>query len=99
MSMKTHLALYVNQYPEKIAALLQGHGFACQPVGRWASELAHQVQMRLSPRLADEVYQTASITLPGFPLEAAQALMPKSLIIEQEEPGARASTTWRDARP
>ena len=57
MSMKTHLTLYVNQYPEKIAALLQGHGFACQPVGKWASELAHQVQMRLSPRMADEVWR------------------------------------------
>ena len=39
---------------------LQGLGFACQPVRKWELELMHQIQMRLSPRVGDKVYQSVT---------------------------------------
>ena len=77
-------------------ALAREMGFCLEHVSYYRIELTAAVTRRLQTRWGQHIYQNSAFSLPGFPSNAAQSILPNSLLTE--DVGAEFNTktlTWR----
>jgi len=78
---KAHVASLI----EEMEAL----GFVCTAKEKYTRELAAQISSRLVPRAGEAVYQSAKITLVGFPRRAIDLILGDTKVKSTEQGGTK----------